>query len=566
MNTLFCPDSAPTFLGLFDPSIAPALLYYTYIPVVLVSLSIGFFVLFKDRFSLVSKLLFAVAITFTAWVINIYFAWIAAYHAHVMFVWVMTPIIEVLLFLFSVYFVHVFTDEKRTDTSFAAKVILLVLGLPIILLLPTAYNIEYFNSAICEGVPGMLWNYLYLFETVLILWVGTVGYVRYRQSVDVKRKRQILYIAIGMISFLLLFLGSNVVGQHTGIQEISFIGSLGMVAFLMFLAYLIVRYQAFNVKLLGAQALVLTLIVLVGSQFFFVKTLISEILTIVTFTLVSIFGWILMRSVKLEVRRKEELQEIATKLAVANEELRRLDNTKSEFISIASHQLRTPLTAIKGFLSLVLEGSYGKLSADVEDVLNKVYSANNHLVDLVENLLNISRIESGRIQYQFAPMDIAGIVHELADAFSVVAKGRRLNLAFVYPETPVPPFLMDSQKIREVISNMIDNAIKYTQQGGVTVRLSSDGEKVRIAVSDTGVGIAPEDLPILFQKFRRGKESGKVNVSGTGLGLYVGKSFAEAHGGRMIIESEGVGKGSTFTLELPFRTENGLGTPESKKS
>jgi signal transduction histidine kinase len=100
----------------------------------------------------------------------------------------------------------------------------------------------------------------------------------------------------------------------------------------------------------------------------------------------------------------------------------------------------------------------------------------------------------------------------------------------------------------------------------VTVRLSSDGEKVRIAVSDTGVGIAPEDLPILFQKFRRGKESGKVNVSGTGLGLYVGKSFAEAHGGRMIIESEGVGKGSTFTLELPFRTENGLGTPESKKS
>ncbi len=209
----------------------------------------------------------------------------------------------------------------------------------------------------------------------------------------------------------------------------------------------------------------------------------------------------------------------------------------------------------------MLEGSYGKLSAEIEDVLNKVYSANNHLVELVENLLSISRIESGRIQYQFAPGNIAEILHELSDAFSVIAKGRKLNLAFVYPETPVPPFLIDSQKIREVISNMIDNAIKYTQQGGVTVRLSSDGRIVRVAVSDTGVGIAPEDLSVLFQKFRRGKESGKVNVSGTGLGLYVGKSFAEAHGGRIFVESDGVGKGSTFILELPFRTgENGAGS------
>jgi signal transduction histidine kinase len=272
----------------------------------------------------------------------------------------------------------------------------------------------------------------------------------------------------------------------------------------------------------------------------------------------------LIKSVDSEIKRKNELQEIATKLAVANEELRRLDNTKSEFISIASHQLRTPLTAIKGFLSLVLEGSYGKISLEVEDVINKAYSANNHLVDLVENLLNISRIESGRIQYSFAKTDIADVIRELADSFSVVAKGRHLNLAFVYPEVPLPLFLMDSQKIREVISNMIDNALKYTQEGGVAVRLSRDGEKIRVAVSDTGVGIAPEDLSVLFQKFRRGKESGKVNVSGTGLGLYVGKSFAEAHGGRIFVESEGVGKGSTFILELPFRTEEDGAGSESK--
>ena len=113
---------------------------------------------------------------------------------------------------------------------------------------------------------------------------------------------------------------------------------------------------------------------------------------------------------------------------------------------------------------------------------------------------------------------------------------------------------------------MIDNAIKYTQKGGVTVRLSGDETKVRVSVTDTGVGIAPEDLAVLFQKFRRGKESGKVNVSGTGLGLYVAKNFTEAHGGSISIESEGVGKGSTFTLELPFRTEDGVGVPSKTRA
>lgn len=555
MNTLWCPDSVPSFLSTFDLSIAPPLLFYSYIPVILLSLLVGIYVISRDNFSLVSRLLFVVAMSFTAWVLNIFIAWIDAYHTHVMLAWVVTPVIEVVIFSFAVYFVEVFIDEDRRDISAKMKSTLLLLGAPVAILTPTAYNISYFNAAYCEGVPGPMWLYMYLFEVLIMVWIGVICFRRYRETKDSARKKQITYILLGMNLFLLLFFLSNVVGQYTGIQEISFIGSFGMVAFLGFLAYLIVKYKAFNIKLIGAQVLVLALVVLVGSQFFYAKTVVSQVMTVATFVLVTAFGFFLIRSVEAEVRRKEELQEMATKLAVTNEELKRLDNSKSEFISIASHQLRTPLTAIKGFLSLILEGSYGKVNPQIEDVINKVYSANSHLVDLVENLLNISRIDSGRIQYQFAPADIADIIHELADSLTVIAKGRGLALLFTYPETPIEPFLMDAQKIREVVSNLIDNAVKYTKEGSISVVLERSGDIVRVTVTDTGVGIAPEDLRQLFQKFRRGTGAGKVNVSGTGLGLYVGKSFVDAHGGKISVESEGVGKGSRFIVELPFRTK-----------
>lgn len=419
------------------------------------------------------------------------------------------------------------------------------------------YEVDSFGILI-PTLGSLEFIYNFLIVTIPLISIGLIisGY----RAADRKEKAQYAYLFIGVFLTVVISLFTNVLFADY-IQSSPFygfysrLGVFSSIFIVIFPGYAMLRYRLLDMKIIATELLSFIILLVTFVQIFLAETPYQILIRGIVFVAMLILVVMLLRSVDIEIKRKEELQEMATKLALTNEELRKLDNTKSEFISIASHQLRTPLTAIKGFLSLVLEGSYGKLSGEIEDVLNKVYSANNHLVELVENLLNISRIESGRIQYQFAPTDIADVIRELSDAFSVVAKGRNLNLAFVYPEESVPPFLMDSQKIREVISNMIDNAIKYTQQGGVTLRLSHEGERVRVAVSDTGVGIAPEDLSVLFQKFRRGKESGKVNVSGTGLGLYVGKSFAEAHGGRIFVESDGIGKGSTFVLELPFRVK-----------
>ncbi len=240
------------------------------------------------------------------------------------------------------------------------------------------------------------------------------------------------------------------------------------------------------------------------------------------------------------------------KIKSANENLRKLDVAKSEFISIASHQLRTPLTAIKGFISLILEGTYGPPPPKIEDALNKVYASNERLIQLVEDLLNLSRIESGRLEYKIEPAHIEDLLNELYATFQIITKKKGLELNLRLPATPLPTVSVDFFKLREVISNVIDNAIKYTKEGSVTIKagLTEDQTKVRVSVKDTGIGVPLDEMGNLFQKFSRGKDTTRLHANGTGLGLYVGKQMLEAMGGRVWVESEGEGKGSTFFVEV----------------
>jgi len=259
-------------------------------------------------------------------------------------------------------------------------------------------------------------------------------------------------------------------------------------------------------------------------------------------------------NVKLKRKVEEatkDLKKTNRKLTLANQKLQTLDQAKSEFISIASHQLRTPLTSIKGFISLLMEGSYGKVGKGIQAVLEKIYISNERLIKLVEDLLNISRIESGKISFNFTPNDIEKTIQETLETFKIMAKSRNVELSFHnQSRRKIPPFCFDKSKIQEVISNLVDNSFKYTNQGSVKVFLRDMGKKVQVEVRDTGIGIDPEDLPNLFQKFRRGKETSKLYTEGTGLGLFVCKKIIESHQGKIWAESKGKNKGSRFIFEL----------------
>ena len=235
----------------------------------------------------------------------------------------------------------------------------------------------------------------------------------------------------------------------------------------------------------------------------------------------------------------------------ANEKLKGLDKLKTEFLSLAAHQLRSPLTAIRGYTSMLLEGSFGAVDEKQKEAINRVFESATHLSKIVEDLLNVSKIEAGGMKYEMAPFDLEKAVHDIATDLSITAekKGLKLN----YANDAKGPYTVngDMEKIRQVVLNVIDNAIKYTMQGSVSVMLSRDEARkmFKVAITDTGMGISPEEKEKLFQKFSRGA-GGKTNTTGSGLGLYLAKQISEAHGGEVVIDSPGVGLGSTFTIEL----------------
>jgi signal transduction histidine kinase len=533
----------------FRESISLGFVYYSHIPSIIISLLFGFFVYFKGK-SLVAKALLCMSLVFSIWSTLDLITWQYGYNSILtMFSWSLLGIFYALFFFFSLYFIYVFIYKR--EPGFISKIILGLMFLPIVLMTPTRFNLDYFDNVNCEPVEGSIFiSYYYFFGVVAFLWMAVLLIRSFRKA-DKKEREQLLLLSLGISLCLLAFSWGNIVGGLVQNWQITQYGLFGMPVFLGFLAYLIVRYKAFNIKMLATNALVAALVILIGSEYFFTDNPTNIILIGVTLILALGFGYLLIKSVKLEVQRKEELQTMSDKLAMANDQLRKLDNAKSEFISIASHQLRTPLTAIKGFISLLLEGSYGKVSAKHRDVLNKIYLSNERLIALVEDLLNLSRIESGRMEYNYEKVKLEDVCQEVFDTFIIRAKDHKLDFKLKMPEKLLSQVMTDRGKIREVISNLVDNALKYTPKGGVTISLAEADGFVRVSIKDTGIGIPQEELPYLFAKFSRGKDVGRLNAVGTGLGLHVGKSMVEAMGGRILAESEGAGKGSTFIVEVP---------------
>ncbi len=240
------------------------------------------------------------------------------------------------------------------------------------------------------------------------------------------------------------------------------------------------------------------------------------------------------------------------KLRYANQQLKLLDKQKDEFISIAAHELRAPMTAIKGYLSMILEGDAGEVPPKIAEYLKEATEGNERLIRLVNNMLNVGRIEEGRMIYQMGKVALGRVVETVFNEFKVEAEKKQLEFKFEMPENLNDEIYVDQDRIHEVVSNLVSNAVKYTDKGVVAIKLSQpQAQIIRLEVSDTGPGISTKDKEKLFQKFSR-VESSAGKAIGTGLGLYISKLLIEKFGGRIGFESE-LGKGSSFWFELPVK-------------
>lgn len=265
---------------------------------------------------------------------------------------------------------------------------------------------------------------------------------------------------------------------------------------------------------------------------------------------------------RFNVTLRHEVKRATSRLKQKNQQLTELDHAKDEFISMASHQLRTPLTAIKGYLSMLLEGDAGDIKVSQYDFINEAYNGANRMVGLINDLLNVSRMDTGRFFLEQKDVDIECVVEEEINQLQNAAKTKGLYLK-LEKKGRVPHIWVDETKIRQVVMNFMDNAIYYTNTGGVTVVLSHDEKNFIYEVLDTGIGVPEAQVSHLFEKFFRADNARTARPDGTGLGIYLAKRVIEDHGGEIIFRTT-PGKGSVFGFKMPLKVTKQLNNGVTK--
>jgi len=242
---------------------------------------------------------------------------------------------------------------------------------------------------------------------------------------------------------------------------------------------------------------------------------------------------------------QEKVNQATKHLRDSNTKLKALDETKDDFISMASHQLRTPLTSVKGYLSMVLEGDAGRISPVQQKMLNQAFISSQRMVYMIADLLNVSRLKTGKFVIQLTPVDLSKVVQEEVNQLIETAQSREVSLRYVKPEN-FPVFMLDETKTRQVIMNFMDNAIYYTPAGGkIDVLLSDNHSTIDFKVVDNGIGVPKSEQHHLFTKFYRASNAQKARPDGTGLGLFMAKKVIMVQGGAILFDSQ-QDKGSTF--------------------
>lgn len=258
---------------------------------------------------------------------------------------------------------------------------------------------------------------------------------------------------------------------------------------------------------------------------------------------------------RFNITLREEVERSTVDLKMANHKLRELDQLKDDFVSIASHELRTPMTAIKSYLWMAIYRPDIKLSEKMTKYLSRAYLSTERLINLVNDMLNVSRIESGRIEIRPQEFNMIDLVDDVMQEVGAKAAEKQINLQII--KQTIPSVFADEDKVHQVLLNLIGNSLKFTPINGIiTVSFFSDGKVLETSVKDTGVGISDDDQAHLFEKFGRLDNSyvAAATSGGTGLGLYISKSLIELMRGQIKATSPGLGKGATFTFSLPIAT------------
>ena len=388
---------------------------------------------------------------------------------------------------------------------------------------------------------------------VLLVFGGLFLLVKRTLRATSIEKTPFRLVSLGALITFSLIIGFNFI-LPVVFDNVRFI-PLAPVWFLPFIActaYAITKHHLLNIKVVATELLTFLLVAVS-----FAEVVLSDNLTDIIFRsgiFIGLLGFsiLLIKSVLKEVEKREQLQELTKELEKKNVQLEELNKFKTGMLSLAAHQVKSPLGVIKQFATILMEGLYGPLNDKVKETVGKMKQRADDLIVLINELLDIRKLEEGKMDYQFEKVKIKDMVVEVFENLKPLAAEKKLEFSLALESEATVS--VDLQKFKQVLQNLIDNSIKYTPAGFVRVAVkdetSTGGGRVVFSASDSGLGISPELLPHLFEEFVR-DEKVKKKILGTGLGLSIARRIVAAHGGEIWAESEGDGKGSTFFVRLP---------------
>ena len=367
------------------------------------------------------------------------------------------------------------------------------------------------------GENYIYWGKLYYVYVIYILLYFNLAFYRLAlkrsKSKDRIEKIQLTYVLFGYMASGVISFVTNLILPSFGYFDLNWVGQVSTILMAMSATYSIVKHRLFNTKVIGAELLTFAIWII-----FLLQVLTSEgfaelIVSGISLLLSIAVGILLIRSVIKEVESREKIELLAQDLEKANVRLTEINRQKSEFVSFATHQLRGPLTAMKGYASLLLEGEMGKIEPKVREGITRISDSANTLVNIVNDYLNISRIELGAMKYAFETIDLRNLVEDVVGELKPNIEKTGVKFSYNYEQGIDYRITADRDKLKQVFANLIDNSLKYTPSGSISCYLNLDRirHKFLFTITDTGVGIAAETLPHLFQKFSRAENASKTN-------------------------------------------------------
>lgn len=468
------------------------------------------------------------------------------------FVYTGVVFVPVLMHHFSIAFAKLKNQRKYLISGYIASVIFMFLSWT-----------NLFVSGLYEYAWGSHTKAQFFHHIFIVLFFAytSVFFVNiwrhYKSDTSEKLKNQARYVFWAFLILIVLGAPAYLPAYGISIPPFPFLSGL---LFIIILSYAILKHKLLDVKAAGVIFLTFILVLILIANLFSA----SLIFKILALTIMLIVGYFLIANIQKESEHAERNEKLAGKLEQDKKELVDLDRMKDEFLQMATHELNTPITVIQGQLDMAIEEDMCKLNNEQKEFLQPILTNTMRLAMLSKDILNVARIDQHRLTINRSDIDLDQLIASIVDGLQIKAKDKAIKLEYTKSEKAPLNIMVDKSKIGEVITNLVNNAIKFTDNGEITVKARDKGENITISVADTGIGIDKEDQEHLFNKFYqvgRFDPNNPQEQQGTGLGLYISKNIIELHGGKIWLESE-QGRGTTFYFSLPkeykeCKTENG---------